>query len=94
MGVSSSTLSQLISEEFHRLAKGNGYLTLDDVLQFRINVGINIDLESIAVLFDLDRRVRSPNSCSCTRAAAIQTCCSLRQASSRSCRAPAPHIAQ
>lgn len=55
MGVSASTLNQLITEEFTRLAEGKSYLTLDEVLQFRVSIGLNIDVESLAVLFDLDR---------------------------------------
>ena len=59
MGVSASTLSQLITEEFNRLSNGNNYLTLDEILQFRVNLGLNIDVESLAVLFDLDRCARA-----------------------------------
>jgi hypothetical protein len=55
MGVSASTLSQLVTEEFNRLSEGKSYLTLDEVLQVRVNIGLNIDLESPAVLFELDR---------------------------------------
>jgi hypothetical protein len=61
MGVSASTLMQLITEEFTRLSNGNTYLTLDEMLQFRINIGLNIDLESVAVLFDLDRCAPLPS---------------------------------
>ena len=55
MGLSASTLSQLIADEFSRLANGNAYLILDEMLQFRLNIGLHIDLDSIAVLYDLDR---------------------------------------
>jgi hypothetical protein len=56
MGVSASTLGQLVTEEFNRLANNNQYLILDEILQFRVDLGLNIDLESVALLFDLDRR--------------------------------------
>jgi hypothetical protein len=58
MGVSASTLRQLIKEEFQRIAADKNFLTLDEVQQFHIrNLGADIDPEHIGVLFDLDRRV-------------------------------------
>lgn len=57
MGVSSSTLGQLVTEEFSRLSNGKQYLNLDEILQFHVDVGVNVDLESLAVLFDLDQCV-------------------------------------
>lgn len=56
MGVSSSTLSKLVNAEFHRLAKGRAYITLDEVLEFRLHSGgWDISTECIGVLFSIDR---------------------------------------
>lgn len=56
MGVSASTLRQLIKEEFQRVACDKSYLTLDEIQQYHIrNLGADVDPEHIGVLFDLDR---------------------------------------
>lgn len=56
MGVSSSTLKKLVSAEFHRLAKGRAYITLDEVLEFRLQSGgWDISTDCIGVLFSIDR---------------------------------------
>jgi hypothetical protein len=55
MGVSASALSTLVREEFNRLKKDRQYLTLDDVLVFRLgDSGWGIDPENIGVLFAID----------------------------------------
>lgn len=61
MGVSSSTLKKLVSAEFHRLAKGRAYITLDEVLEFRLQSGgWDISTDCIGVLFSIDRCVLLP----------------------------------
>ena len=55
MGVSSSTLNKLVNAEFHRLAKGRAYITLDEVLEFRLQSGgWDISTDCIGVLFSID----------------------------------------
>lgn len=56
MGVSSSTLNKLVHAEFTRLAKGRAYITLDEVLEFRLQSGgWDISTDCIGVLFSIDR---------------------------------------
>lgn len=70
MGVSSSTLNKLVHVEFTRLAKGRAYITLDEVLEFRLHSGgWDISTDCIGVLFSIDRWVPTFMFCS--------LCCSV-----------------